>query len=105
MREGLEYLSALEKVRRARAAHPGDRERKPFLRAKRGQHGAAGRGPEGAGGTLARGEGAADRAGAPQRRGRKATGLALIHRSAWKERSAKVGSREFYEVGLTVPTA
>jgi hypothetical protein len=36
MREGLEHPAALEKVRRARAAHPGVGGRKRHLRAERG---------------------------------------------------------------------
>ena len=53
MCEGLEHRAALEEVGRARTAHPGDGERQPHLRAELGQHGAAGRGSEGASGTLA----------------------------------------------------
>ena len=53
MLEGLEHRTALKEVRRARAAHPGDGGREPHLSAERGQHGAAGRGAEGASGTLA----------------------------------------------------
>src|SRR5687768_6768182 len=74
MREGLEHPAALKEVRRAWAAHPGDRGREPHLRAERSQHGAPGRGPEGARGTLAQGEGAAVRAVAPPRQRRIATG-------------------------------
>jgi hypothetical protein len=50
----------------------------PHLRAKRGQHGALGGGPEGARGALARGEGTAVRAVAPPRRGRIARGSAPV---------------------------
>ena len=53
MREGLEHRAALKEVRRAREAHQADGGGERLIRAERGQHGAAGRSPEGARRTLA----------------------------------------------------
>src|SRR5829696_7459896 len=53
IRQGLEHRAALQEIRCAREAHPGDGEREWHLRAERGQHGGAGRGSEGTSGTLA----------------------------------------------------
>src|SRR5919107_2943408 len=53
MRQGLEHRAALKEVQRARTAYPGDGGWERHLRAQRSQHGAPGRNPQSARGTLA----------------------------------------------------